>query len=140
MRFCQLNKNKQDILVTFLYQKQNYDISSRVNLRGTLKKSCFENFGSGIGSGIDFGCSGSKIPDPTQPYLWVWRCEKDFVRKISQRRCEKGVVTKKLWEGVVIKTLWERCCEKNFVRNHVRKALREKRWERHCETDVILCY
>ena len=29
-----------------------------------------ENFGLGIGSGIDFGCSGCKIPDPTDSDLF----------------------------------------------------------------------
>ena len=66
MRLCQLNQTKQDILVNLL---SDYNITAYpVELtEGDPKETMILNFGSGI----DFLCSGSKIPDPTQPYLYV---------------------------------------------------------------------
>ena len=51
----------------FDYKIKSYP-AGRVNVNGTLRKWWSENFGSGIGPGIVFGSSVSKIPDPTPPY------------------------------------------------------------------------
>ena len=74
--------------------------------------------------------------------FWERRCEKDVVRKTLWERCDK-INLKTLWErrcekyiadwdvvrDVAWITLWERRCEKDIVR----KTLRERR----CEKDVM---
>ena len=66
VRFCQLNKTKQRY---FSYLFIRFITQLRHILRRNPKETMFCKLWVGyrVGSGIDFGCSGSEIPDQTQP-------------------------------------------------------------------------